>query len=82
LPVQPTKPRPRITVTADGEQLVSQAGCLLLAETADAVGLTSRLGRRANLGRRGGAHDRGVVLRELVCCWPTAGRVRRPGGAG
>src|SRR6266508_2768644 len=60
LPVQPTKPRPRILVTADGEHLVSHAGCLLLAETADTVGLTSQLGRRA------GGYDRGVVLRDLV----------------
>jgi len=66
LPVQPTKPRPRILVTADGEHLVSHAGCLLLAETADTVGLTSQLGRRANLGRRAGGHDRGAVLRDLV----------------
>jgi hypothetical protein len=66
LPVQPTKPRPRITVTADGEHLVSHAGCLLLAETADTVGLTCQLGRRANLGRRAGGRNRGVVLRDLV----------------
>jgi hypothetical protein len=66
LPVQPTKPRPRIFVTADGEHLVSHAGSLLLAETADTVGLTSQLGRRANLGRRVGGHDRGVVLRDLL----------------
>jgi hypothetical protein len=66
LPVQPTKPRPRITVTADGEHVVSHAGSLLLAETADTVGLTSQLGRRANLGLRAGAHDRGQVLRDLV----------------
>ena len=64
--MQPTKPRPRIVVTADGEHLVSHAGCLLLAETADTVGLTCQLGRRANLGRRAGGHDRGVVLRDLV----------------
>jgi hypothetical protein len=66
LPVQPTKPRPRILVTADGEHLVGHAGSLLLAETADTVGLTSQLGRRANLGVRAGARDRGVVLRDLV----------------
>src|SRR6266545_4250950 len=66
LPVQPTKPCPRILVTADGEHLVSHAGCLLLAETADTVGLTSQLGRRANLGVRTGGHDRGAVLRDLV----------------
>jgi hypothetical protein len=66
LPVQPTKPRPRILVTADGGHLVSHAGSLLLAETADAVGLTRELGQRANLGRRAGAYDRGVVLRDLL----------------
>jgi Transposase DDE domain group 1 len=66
LPVQPTKPRPRVLVTADGEHLVSHAGSLLLAETADTVGLTDQLGRRANLGVRAGAHDRGAVLRDLL----------------
>jgi DDE family transposase len=66
LPVQPTNPRPRTLVTADGEHLVSHAGSLLLVETADTVGLTNQLGRRANLGRRAGGHDRGVVLRDLL----------------
>jgi hypothetical protein len=42
--------------------------------TADAVGLTSQLGRRANLGRRAGAHDRGVVLRDLVVILADGGR--------
>jgi hypothetical protein len=41
-----------------------------VAELADRLGLTSELGRRANLGlvRPGGghAHDRGAVLRDLV----------------
>jgi hypothetical protein len=64
--VQAKEPRPRILVTADGEHLVSHAGCLLLAETANTVGLTSELGRRANLGMRAGAHDRGAVLRDLL----------------
>src|SRR6266540_921336 len=48
----------------------SHAGVVLLAELADRLGLTSELGRRANLGlaRPGGshAHDRGAVLRDLV----------------
>jgi hypothetical protein len=64
--VKAKEPRSRILVTADGEHLVSHAGCLLLAETANTVGLTSELGRRANRGMRAGAHDRGAVLRDLL----------------
>jgi hypothetical protein len=38
----------------------------LLGELADRLGLTVELGRRANLGVRAGAHDRGQVLGDLV----------------
>jgi hypothetical protein len=68
--VQATNSRPRFEVTADAHGICSHAGVVLLAELADRLGLTSELGRRANLGlvRPGGghAHDRGAVLRDLV----------------
>jgi hypothetical protein len=68
--VQATNTRPRFEPTADAHGLCSHAGVVLLAELADRLGLTSELGRRANLGlvRPGGglAHDRGAVLRDLV----------------
>jgi len=68
--VQATNTRPRFEVTADAHGICSHAGVVLLAELADRLGLTSELGRRANLGlaRPGGshAHDRGAVLRDLV----------------
>jgi Transposase DDE domain group 1 len=68
--VQATNTRPRFEVTADAHGICSHAGVVLLAELADRLGLTSELGRRANLGlvRSGGghAHDRGAVLRDLV----------------
>ena len=63
-------PVPAFEVTADAHGICSHAGVVLLAELADRLGLTSELGRRANLGlaRPGGghAHDRGAVLRDLV----------------
>jgi len=64
--VQATKSRPRFEVVADGEGIVSHVGAALLSELSDRLGLTSELGRRANLGLRGGARDRGQVLRDLV----------------
>jgi hypothetical protein len=64
--VQATKSRPRFEVVADGEGIVSHVGAALLSELSDRLGLTGELGRRANLGRGGGAHDRGQVLRDLV----------------
>jgi hypothetical protein len=64
--VQATNTRPRFEVTGDGEGIVGHAGAVLLAELADRLGLTRELGRRANLGLRAGAHDRGQVLRDLA----------------
>jgi len=68
--VQAINTRPRFEVTADAHGICSHAGVVLLAELADRLGLSSELGRRANLSlaRRGGshAHDRGAVLRDLV----------------
>ncbi len=37
-----------------------------MSELSDRLGLTCELGRRANLGLGGGAHDRGQVLRDVV----------------
>ena len=68
--MQAINTRPRFEVTADAHGICSHAGVVLLAELADRLGLSSELGRRANLGlaRRGGshAHDRGAVLRDLA----------------
>jgi hypothetical protein len=63
--VQATKSPPRFEVVADGEGIVSHVGAALLSELSDRLGLTAELGCRANLGR-GGARDRGQVLRDLV----------------
>jgi hypothetical protein len=65
--VQATNSRPRFEVVADGQGVCSHVGAALLGELADRLGLTDELGRRANLGLRRGAHDRGQVLRDLVC---------------
>jgi hypothetical protein len=64
--VQATNTRPRFEVVADGQGICSHVGAALLGELSDRLGLTGELGRRANLGRGGGAHDRGQVLRGLV----------------
>ena len=61
-----TNTRPRFEVVADGQGICSHVGAALLAELSDRLGLTCELGRRANLGLRAGAHDRGQVLRDLV----------------
>jgi len=66
LPVQATNTRPRFEVVADGQGVCSHVGAALLGELSDRLGLTPELGRRANLGVRAGAHDRGQVLRDLV----------------
>jgi len=64
--VQATNTRPRFEVVADGQGICSHVGAALLGELADRLGLTAELGRRANRGVRGGSHDRGQVLRDLV----------------
>jgi hypothetical protein len=64
--VQATNTGPRFEVVADGQGICSHVGAALLGELADRLGLTGELGRRANLGVRAGAHDRGQVLRDLV----------------
>ena len=64
--MQATNTRPRFEVVADGQGICSHVGAALLGELADRLGLTAELGRRANRGVRGGSHDRGQVLRDLV----------------
>ena len=64
--MQATNTRPRFEVVADGQGICSHVGAALLGELAERLGLTVELGRRANLGLRRGAHDRGQVLRDLV----------------
>jgi hypothetical protein len=66
LPVQATNTRPRFEVVADSQGVCSHVGAALLGDLADRLGLTGERGRRANLGVRAGAYDRGQVLRDLV----------------
>lgn len=56
-----------VEVRADGEGLVSHAGAYLLVEIADRLGMTAALSEAMapTRGRRG-AHDPGVVLRDLA----------------
>src|SRR6266545_2223815 len=57
----------KLRVTADGGGVVGHAGSALLAGTADRIGLTSALSEAmAPTRQRASAHDRGVVLRDLV----------------
>jgi Transposase DDE domain group 1 len=65
--VQNTARRPKITVSADGTGLVSQAGALLLAEAARVTGLDNAL--TAGLARwraPRAVHDPGKILTDLV----------------
>jgi hypothetical protein len=65
--VQNTARRPKITVSADGKGLVSQAGALLLAETLRVTGLGE--GLSAGLARRRApraVHDPGKIIADLV----------------
>lgn len=56
-----------VEVRADGEGLVSHAGAYLLVELADRLGLTAGLSAAmAPTRERRGAHDPGVVLRDLA----------------
>jgi Transposase DDE domain group 1 len=65
--VQNTVRRAKITVSADGQGLVSQAGALLLAETVRATGLSQGLsGGLARWRARRAVHDPGKILTDLV----------------
>jgi hypothetical protein len=65
--VQNTARRPKITVSADGKGLVSQAGVLLLAETLRVTGLGEGLADGLARWRAPRAvHDPGKILTDLV----------------
>jgi hypothetical protein len=65
--VNNTVRRPKITVSADGKGLVSQAGVLLLAEALRVTGLGSRLTAGLSRWRAPRAvHDPGKILTDLV----------------
>jgi hypothetical protein len=56
----------KVEVSSDAEGLVSHAGAFLLSELADRIGLTKALSEAmAPTRERRGAHDPGVVLRDL-----------------
>ena len=59
--------RPRLGVTGGGRGIVNHAGARLLADVADAVGLTEGLSAAmAPTRERAGGHDRGEVLVDLA----------------
>jgi hypothetical protein len=65
--MQNTARRPKIAVAADGPRIVSQAGALLLTETARVTGLQA--GLSAALGRwrlRRAVHDPGKIITDLA----------------
>jgi Transposase DDE domain group 1 len=65
--VNNTVRRPKITVSADGTGLVSQAGTLLLLETLRATGLGEGLaGGLAGWRAPRAVHDPGKILTDLV----------------
>jgi hypothetical protein len=65
--VQNTASRSKITVSADGKGLVSQAGALLLAETVRVTGLGESLSAQLARWRAPRAvHDPGKILSDLV----------------
>ena len=66
-PVQNTARRPKITVSADGKGIVSQAGTLLLAETLRVTGLGEGLAEGLAQWRAPRAvHDPGKIIGDLV----------------
>lgn len=64
--MHPTSTRPPITVTTDGAGVVSHAGSRLLADLADATGLTDELGVELAVSGRRRAHDPGRVLVDMA----------------
>jgi hypothetical protein len=65
--VQATTTRPKITVTADGEGVVSHAGSRLLANVADKTTLTAQLAEDpAGLRKPRARHDPGRVLVDMA----------------
>ena len=62
-----TSSRPKITVTADGRGVVGHAGTRLLADLADATGLSTALGEAlAPLRQRDRGHDPGRVALDVA----------------
>jgi hypothetical protein len=65
--VQNTTSRPKITVSADGSGIVSQAGALLLTETARITGLQAGLSAGLGRWRRPRAvHNPGKIVTDLA----------------
>lgn len=65
--MQATTTRPRVTVTADGEGVVSHAGSRLLANVADRTTLTARLAEAlAGLRKARARHHPGRVLVDMA----------------
>jgi hypothetical protein len=65
--VKATGTRPKITVSADGRGVVGHAGARLLADVADATGLTGGFGEAiAGLRQRQGGHDPGRIAVDLA----------------
>ena len=65
--MQATTSRPKITVTADGEGVVSHAGSRLLADVADKTTLTAQLAEDlAGLRKPRARHDPGRVLVDMA----------------
>ncbi|WP_194922661.1 IS1380 family transposase [Catenulispora pinisilvae] len=62
-----TTSRPRLSVTSDGRGVVSHVGARLLADLAQATGLTGAFGDAlAGSRTRGGGHDPGQVAADLA----------------
>ncbi len=62
-----TPARPKIVVTSEGRGVVGHAGARLLADLADATGLTSRFSQAlAGLRQRRGGHDPGRIAVDLA----------------
>lgn len=71
-----TGTRPKVTVSADGRGVVGRAGARLLADVADATGLTSAFSEAlAGLRQRRGGHDPGRVAVDVAVLLADGGRV-------
>jgi len=65
--VKATRTRPKIVVTGDGRGVVNHAGARLLADLADATGLTSAFSSAlAGLRQRQGGHDPGRIAVDVA----------------
>src|SRR5690242_12575569 len=65
--MQATGTRPKIIVSADGRGVVGHAGARLLADVAEATGLSGALGEAlAQLRQRRGAHEPGRIAVDLA----------------